>query len=258
MPTTEKARRTQAFASLRTRMFTLCLILLILSVLFLFWDLGSPQRVLLVLLRPHATVLTFGSFCLLAEILLGLLLVLSTLFRIRQLQGRAETILEVLCCLVSLATMAYTGVFLATNAAAPFWNSWTLVALFLFSSLSCGMALMLLVDWFIKDQTLLLRAARPLQKWHLAFLAGEAVSLCLLLGHAFSDPAAEAALSLLASPDLLPTAIVGVLGFGLALPALCESYSLAQQECRTIPVSDVLCLTGGLILRFCVIACGVH
>lgn len=251
-------RRAQAFEQLQARVYPLCLLLLVLAIAFLFWDLGRPERALLVLLQPHATFITFGAFCLVVETALGALLVLGSLFRLPFLAGRARRAIEVSCCASSLATMAYTGAFLTGNVGIPAWSSPWLIALFTCSSLSCGMALLLLADWFIKDQTLLLRAVRPLQKWHLACLAAEALSIALFLGAAFENPAAGSARALLLSPDMLPTAVVGVLGFGLAAPAALEIYSLARKDCRAIPVSDALCLCGGLILRYCVIACGVH
>lgn len=257
-PFSQEQRFFQAFSSLQARVYTLCLALLVLSILFLFWDLGNPERVLLILLRPHATVLTFGAAFLSVEAILGLLLVAATVFRARILQGRPTRVIETLTCIFSIATMAYTGVFLLGNIGVAFWSSWTIVGLFLFSSLSCGLTLMLLVDYFIQDQTLLLRAARPLQKWHLACLAGEALFVALFVAAAANNPAAAGGMEILLSPEMLPTATIGVLGFGIAIPAISEIYALARLDCRTIPASDVICLAGGLILRFCIIACGVH
>ena len=103
--------------------YTLCLALLALAVALLLWDLGRPERALLVLLHPHATVITFGAFCLVTELALGSLLVLGSLFRLPFAQGRLKRAAEVLCCAFSLATMAYTGVFLVGNLAVPLWNT---------------------------------------------------------------------------------------------------------------------------------------
>lgn len=257
-PFSQEQRFFQAFSSLQARVYTLCLALLILSILFLFWDLGSPERVLLILLRPHATVLTFGAIFLSIEVILGLLLVAATVFRASALRGRAMRIIETLVCIFSIATMAYTGAFLMGSVGIAFWSSWTIVGLFLFSSLSCGLALALLAGYFIQDRALLLHAARPLQKWHLACLAGELLFVMLFAADTLGNPDAAGGIAILLSPDMLPTAVIGVLGFGIAIPAISEIYALARLDCRTIPVSDAICLAGGLILRFCIIACGVH
>lgn len=256
-------RRGMAFDTLQARVYPLCLAALILAVVFLFWDLGRPDRALLLFTRPHATLLTFGAFCLAAEALVGFLLVLaSRTQRLARLQRhgeratRARRVLEATCCLLSLATMAYTGAFLSDSPAIPFWNTPALVAVFVCSSLSCGLSVMLLVDYFVRDQTLLLRAARPLQICHLICLAAETVSIALFVAAAHANPFAADALAALASPELLPTALVGVVGFGIVVPAALETYTLIRKPCRAIPFSDVLCLTGGVCLRLCVIVCG--
>ena len=251
-------RAVEAFSSLRTRMYVLCLILLVLAVMFLFWDLGSPEKILLVLARPHATVLTFGTVCLGAQAIIGGLLAAGSIVRVPFSRGRMRRVLEAICCITSLATMTYTGLFLMGNIGIAFWSSWSIVPLFVASALSCGITLTLLVDYFIKDQTILLRAARPLQKLHLVCLVAEAVFAAFFVQAALSNPAAGSAVSVLLSNEILPVATIGVLGFGIAAPAICEIYALSLQDSRTIPISDVLCLCGGLLLRYCIIACGVH
>lgn len=251
-------RHVRAFESLRARMYTICLIMLALALLMLLWDLEYPHKALLVFLRPHATAITFGAYSLIALGLLGALLVLGALFRFRLGAGWISRALEALCCVLSLAVMGYTGIFLASNPAVAFWNTGWLVVLFVCSSLSCGLSLLLLVDYFIKDQTLLLRAVRPLQGFHLACLAAEAASLVLFANASFNNPDAGNAWALLLSPDMLSTALVGIVGFGIVIPAALETYAITRKECRTIPVSDALCLCGGLCLRYCAIACGIQ
>jgi formate-dependent nitrite reductase membrane component NrfD len=251
-------RLQRAFKSLMARCYIISLVVLVFSLLCLIGDLGYPTRVLSLFLKPHLTVITFGSYALLLELLVGLLLALANLFDLAAINGRMRKLLELLCCFCSLAVMAYVGVFLAGNASVAFWNTWTLVSLFLLSSLSAGISLVLLIDYFIKDQTLLLRAARPLQKVHVTILLAEVISLGLFLAVTFSNPAAHTSLALLMGPSILPTALIGVIGMGIVIPLLFEVYTLKVKECRTIPVSDVVCLLGGFCLRYVIILCGVH
>lgn len=248
-------RLASAFATLRVRVYAVGFLLLALAMVCLLWDLGLPERALLVFLRPHATVITFGAYTLAVEIILAALLLTAHLPSAINLHGTALTAVEVLCCVGAVCVMAYTGVFL-TGGAIAFWNSWALVGLFTFSALSSGVSVVLLIDWFTQGQALLLRAAKPLQKWHLACLAFETAFLALFVGAAFENPAARASVDLLLAPDMLATALVGVGGFGIVLPAALEAYSLTRIDCRTIPVSDVVCLFGGLCLRYVVITCG--
>lgn len=231
--------------------------MLALAMVCLLWDLGSPEKALLVLLRPHPTVLTFGAYALAIEAMLAITLAAACLLGIPHLKERAYALLEILCCLGGVATMSYTGVFLFSGGI-PFWNTWALVGLFTFSSLSAGISTVLLVDWLAQGQTILLRAARPLQKAHLVCLAAESAFLALFAAHAFFDPTAATARNLLLSPDMLATALVGVFGFGIAAPAVFEAYSITRTDCRTIPAIDVACLLGCLTLRYLVIACGIR
>lgn len=251
------ARLAAAFDTLRRRTYLTGFVMLALAMVCLLWDLGSPGKALLVLLRPHPTVLTFGAYTLAIEAALALLLASACVLGVPRFKERTFAALEALCCIGGLAAMSYTGVFLV-GSGIPFWSSWTLVGLFTFSSLSAGISTVLLIDWLAQGQTVLLRAARPLQKAHLACLVAESVFLALFAYNAFADPAAAAARGLLLSPDMLATASVGVLGFGIAVPAAFEAYSLARTDCRTIPVVDVACLIGCLSLRYLVIVCGIR
>jgi formate-dependent nitrite reductase membrane component NrfD len=251
-------RLQRAFKSLMARCYAISLVLLVFSTICLIWDLGTPERALSLFTRPHLTVITFGSYALLLELLIGFLLAVTNLFDLSIINGRMRRILEILCCLFSCAVMIYTGVFLASNASVPFWNTWTLVALFLFSSLSSGISIVLLIDYFIKDQTLLLRASRPLQRTHVVFLLAETLSLVAFIATTFLNPTADKSLALLLGPGILSTAVVGVVGMGIVVPLILEVYTLRTKECRTIPISDVVCLVGGLYLRYVIILCGVH
>lgn len=247
-----------AFKTLKGRVYTISFVMLVISLVCLVFDLQYPDRALLIFQRPHLTPLTFGAYTLAIESLLGFLLALANVFKVPFLDGKLKRILEILCLICSIAVMGYTGILLAGQAAVPFWNDWSLVALFFFSALSSGVSVVLLIDYFIQDQTLLLRAARPLQQAHLVCLALEAASLAFFVYAAFSKPAAAGSIALLSEPSMLSTALVGVVGMGILIPFALELNSLMHKECRTIPVSDVICLIGSFCLRYCVVMCGVH
>ena len=251
-------RLQNAFKSLLPKCYLVGVVLLVFSILCLIWDLGTPERALSLFSKPHFTVLTFGAFSLLFLLINGFVLVAANLFKLSFISGNLRKVFEYLCCFFALAVMIYTGVFLATNASVPFWNNWALVVLFLFSSLSCGVSIVLLIDFFIKDQTLLLRAARPLQKAHVTVLLLEALSLAGFLTLVFINPAVSKSIVLLLEPSMLSTAAIGVIGMGIIVPLFLETFNLLTKPYRTIPVSDVICLLGGFILRYVIILCGVH
>lgn len=232
--------------------------MLVFAMVCLLWDLGNPGRALLVFLHPHPTVITFGAYTLAIEALVATLLSLASLSQSPlSLHGRARGVVEILCCVGALATMAYTGVFLFQGGI-PFWNHWSIIALFVLSSLSSGVSVVLLFDWVTQGQSLLLRATKPLQLCHIACLIAEAIFLAIFSFATFGNPSANASVNLLMEPDMLAIALVGVMGAGIVVPLTLETYSATRKECRTIPVSDFVCLLGGLCLRYCLIACGAH
>lgn len=252
------SRLQTAFEALRRRVYIAGVVLLVFAMVCLLWDLGNPGRALLVFLHPHPTVITFGAYTLAIEALVATLLSLASLSQSPlSLHGRARGVVEILCCVGALATMAYTGVFLFQGGI-PFWNHWSIIALFVLSSLSSGVSVVLLIDWVTQGQSLLLRATKPLQLCHIACLIAEAAFLAIFSFSAFSNPSANASVNLLMEPDMLAIALVGVMGAGIVVPLTLETYSATRKECRTIPVSDFVCLFGGLCLRYCLIACGAH
>lgn len=255
---THPHRLHSAFKALLARVYAIALITLIASATCLVWDLLYPERALLIFLRPRPTLLTFGAFALAALMLIGLALTIANVFDTRLIGGRARKLLEVLTIPASLAVMLYTGLFLASNASIPFWSTPWLTVLFLLSSLSAGVSGVLLIDYFVQGQTILLRATKPLQRLHLVCLALEGGALAGFIHSAIVNPEAGKSLALLAQPDMLATGIVGVAAMGIVFPFLLESYALTRKECRAIPFSDVICLIGSFCLRYCIIMCGAH
>lgn len=247
----------EAFEALGKRVYATGFVMLAFAMTCLLWDLGSPERALLVLLHPHPTVITFGAYTLTFEAATAAVLAAMYLLGKPRLSPPAVMAVEVLCCIGAAATMGYTGVFLY-GSGMPAWHSGALVALFVFSSLSAGISAVLLIDWVTRGQALILHAARPLQKWHLLCLAAEAAALMALLAHIANDPGCAAARAALERPDTAAALFVGIGGFGLAVPAALESYSLARMKSRAIPAADAACLIGCFVLRAIVIACGVR
>lgn len=241
-----------AFKSLLARCCLAASLLLAAAIACLVFDLGTPHRALLMFFKPHPTLLTLGAWSLGLEPLLGALLAAANMFDKPHFGGRGKKALEIACCLCSLVVMAYTGAFLASTAI-PLWHSWTLVGLFFFSALSTGFATVLLIDYTAQDRRLLLCFARPLQKSHIACLLCEAAFLALFAFAAASNPEAACSVAMITQPGTLATALAGVVGFGIVVPLVCETFSLRRMNSRGIPVADAICLVGGLMLRWLVV-----
>lgn len=243
-------------------------IILAIAIGCLLWDLPRPERALLLFARPHLTILSGGAYILVVELLLGVVLALLNLAPRPAIGGNVRKVLEALSCISSLTVMAYPGILLASQQAVPFWNSWTLVMLFFFSSLSSGLALVLIVIALNCSDASAASSYRSMQSAHIASLAIEALSLVLFSLHAVLDSSAKHSLAILVSQDVLPVAVIGVCGFAIAVP-LVSSLRFAWKSKHSagnhppIPLApnvivNLLCLLGGFMLRWCVVACGTH
>ncbi len=246
-----------AFDTFFARCVVVGAVLMLVSILCLFWDLGRPDRVLALVLTSAPNVLTLGAVCLGAELVASCALAALLVFDLPA-PRLTRTACEGAIAVVSFAVILYTGVYLYSMEAVAFWHTPALLAVFFFSSLSSGLSLMLLIAYFSQDQASLLGAVRPMQRLHLALLVCEAASIVWFVAAGASNPAAQKSVELLLGSSMLPTAAVGVAGMALVLPFALESLSLASRSHRNIPASDAICLVGGFALRYCVIACGLH
>lgn len=246
----------RAFKLLLRCAYTLGSVALAVGLLCLLGDMLFPERALLLFTRPHFTILTFGGYALLAQLAVGVALAAANLFDLGAVGGRARRVLEVACVGLSVFVMAYTGMFLYSNVGVELWHTVWIVALFLLSALSSGIAVVMLCGYFIPDQMVLLQGVRPLQAGHIACLVLEAAALACFAGSALLGPRHGALAGPLSDPANLHMAVVGVVGLGIVVPLCAEVYALFRKECRIIPVSDAVCLIGAFLLRYCVIAFG--
>ncbi len=251
-------RLRMAFRVMKRIVYTVSLVLLLISLGCLFADLRVPSKALLLLTRPQATPLNFGFFVLVALTCVGVALAAANSLRPRRMTGRVKAALEVVCAVTSCAVMAYTAVYLFNQKAVALWNSPWLIALFLCSSTSSGVSVVLLCNWFAQGRTLLLRAARPLQRVHIAVLLTEGAVLALYVAAVSANPDTVPSLALFREPALWQTALIGAVGMGIVAPLFLETYALTYKQWRAIPVSDVICLVGGFCLRWCLVMGGAH
>ena len=94
---------------------------------------------------------------------------------------------------------------------------------------------------------------------YLAVLVLELVMLAGFVAFGFSNPFARESLAILFDPSGLgPWFVVGLVGLGLLVPLAVEVFvTVTKRLVRALPV-DLLCIAGGLVLRFCVVWSGMH
>lgn len=250
--------QTRAFDCLKARCYVAGFAALCVAALCLLLDLGRPQFAFLLFTQPTTSILSFGSFVLLASLLVGGFLVAANLLYLPAVHAPARKIAEVACVVLSVCLMVYTGVYVACVEAVPLWNNVAIPALFALSSASAGLSTVFIAAPFVRDWRLLDRRLTALHRVHLGVLALEAVTLAAFLLVAYVDPYAGKSLALLLEGGLGGWFVVGVVGMGIAAPLAVEAFMAVTRRAMVLLPIDVLCIIGGLALRFCVIWSGMH
>ena len=254
---TRTFEQSRAFRALAGRLYLVGFGLLALSVFCLLIDLGSPHRFFLLFLRPTASLLSVGSFVLLALLASGLLAAFHALGWPAPFWVRKG--LEVLCAVLAAVLMVYTGLYLAWMEAVPLWNNAALPALFALSSFSSGAAIVLLLVPYTRDWALLSGWVDGLHRVHLAALGLEFLALVAFVALAVVNPFAGPSLVRLVSPaGQGPWFIAGFVLGGIVVPFGAEAARPFTGRTAPVAAAEVLCLFGGLILRFCLVLAGSH
>ena len=251
--------QTRAFESLMTRCYVAGFAMLCVAALCLLLDLGRPEYAYLLFVQPTTSVLSFGSYTLLASLAVGGFLVVANLLYVPFVRARARKIAEVVCIVASACLMTYTGVYVACMEAVALWNNIAIPVLFALSSASSGLSVMFIAAPFVCDWWLLDRWIVRLHRVHLVVLALELVALAAFVAAAFLSPSASESLRLLLGGEMFGWwFLVVVVGMGVLVPLAVEALmAVSGRSLKLLPV-DVLCILGGLALRFCVIWSGTH
>ena len=250
-----------AFDEWRNRCFLWGFVIVLYGALCLLLDLGKPERFVMLFVHPSsASVLAYGTMFLAALIACSALLVFANYFVVRaRAPIAAYRVCEAVCILLSIAVMAYTGVYLMSTQAVAFWTSPLIVALFVASALSMGFSGCAFAGSLLRD-TWMLEGTNAALRWgHIIALVVEACLLASFLADAMNrgGRAADSCM-LLFSGDLEVWFLGGVVMCGLLIPLIREIAPASLRQAVTLPVSDVLCVFGGLALRLCLVSAGLH
>ena len=245
------------------RCYVLALVLCLASCSCLIFDLGSPYKAFLLFTHPAFTAVTVGAYVLAAALLL--LCVLSASHFI--LSSRGPSSLRPRWA----RRVGYTGLFFALVDSVPLWNTpWTVV-LFVLSAISAGCALSSLAQALSNSGIRLSAAAGRMsargeaaitspRRLHVAVVLLEVAGLGAFALRTLTRPEAAAARSvaLLTSEPLVGWLALGVLCLGLLVPLVAEVVCIRRGEQHHVPPADLACLLGCFLLRYCLVAAGVH
>ena len=143
----------------------------------------------------------------------------------------------------------YTGLLLGTLSSRLLWNSAVLGPLFLASGISTGAAFLLLLPLDDAER-------RTLVRWDVAAIGAELVLIALLLvGFSTSGEAGRLAASFLLGGSYTAVFWSLVVVMGLLVPLAMELVE-ARRHLRFVALVPVLILSGGLALRWILLAAG--
>lgn len=244
--------------------------MLFLGSLFLIADLGVKSRALNAFLVPRTSWIGRGTYIITAFMLLSFVHAATWVW---PFQGLADNdglrhVLGGVTLVFALLTMIYTGVLLGASRPIAMWSTAMLPALFLVSALSTGLmavalcsAIAGMVGLDVPNSVLLGMAGMDA-----VVIAVEILVVILYLQAAHKVPESRVARDMvlrgrLATHFWLGVVVVGLLG-PLAIEALTYAMGLDAMGGTTLSAVIILAallgLTGGLWLRYVVLACGVR
>jgi formate-dependent nitrite reductase membrane component NrfD len=231
----------------------------IFGTIFLIFDLGRADRLLELLLAPRLTILAVGTW-LLAFFLLLTTVQMGLRLRFAEVIPKAVHVaIRWASALSALAVMLYIGLLLQDLRSVHFWDSPLLPVIFVLSSLSGGVALLMLISFFRQNDGVPLRLIARLSDAHFPLIACEALLLAAYMVLAFyrSPVAAASATELIFGDYLLPF-WGGVVICGIAVPLGLEWLAHRKATWSLAAVYALMLLAGTLAIRYCFLMVGMH
>jgi formate-dependent nitrite reductase membrane component NrfD len=239
---------------------------LILSMLCLLFDLGRPDRLLSLFLHPSLSYLVLGTYALVILVVCAIVFCLIWGTPFGRLPRWAIRAVEVLGLSAALITMLYTGLLFQSIGAGTLLGTVLVPVIFVLSSLSTGVALLLLTAAFTRAGRLFSTTFRRLARMDVALILLEAVGLALLLTSGLDEQQTRVAATELIFGEFAAAFWVGVVGCGLIAPLGIEGVSLrvgasgmgkvVRWEYAFASVSFLL-LIGGYCLRVSLLGAGL-
>jgi formate-dependent nitrite reductase membrane component NrfD len=199
---------------------------LLLGVLCLLFDLGRPDRLLFLFLRPAPGYLVLGTYALVILIACTIVLCLIWGDPFARFPRWAVRAAEALGLLTAFAAMLYTGLLFQSIGTGTLLEMLLIPVIFVLSSLSTGIALLLLTTALTRVGRLFSTTLARLVRADVVLILLEGVGLALLLAFGLNGQQTQTATAELISGDFALVFWVGVVGCGLIAPLGFEGVSL--------------------------------
>lgn len=240
-----------AYARLYGLGYCVSSIVCVVGALCLVFDMERPDAILGLILNPNVSVVSVGAYS------LGLCIALGAVLAVMWLSHTGPRIavcrvVSALALVAALVVMTYTGLLLGIIPHVALWRSPLVIVLFVISSLSCGIALVVLSMMAFRLIASFSRASRGLLLADAALIAVEVVALIAFIAWSAHD--APEAVGTLLTGSLALVFWAGLVVVGLALPLVGEVVMRLSAAVTLHPCTPaLLVLVGGLCLRICVV-----
>lgn len=241
--------------------FAAGLVLLAVGIACLILDLGRADRVMGLFLHPTFSVMSIGAYVLLFLLIVGIFLVLSSLLYIPELPRSLIMSTEIAAVVLAVAAMAYTGLLLATTKGVALWWSPFVPLLFVLSSSSGGIAVMLIAGAFVEDAPRAPALRRHLVRADAAIIALEILCAIGFMWESLRDanPGTAAGIAALLHGEAATAWWLGFCLFGMAVPLVGEAVSAGtgRHPRGALALAAVSVLVGAFCLRWAIVDAGV-
>ena len=209
---------------------------------------------------PTSSFMSIGAFALALMTVCLVVALAEAVFVLGPAWERLALLAKALGVGLSLVVMLYTGFLLETVVAVRLWTSLWLPALFLFSALSCGCAVVLIGVCASEGYEVVRSWLRGLTVADAVIVVLEVVATVAFVA-SVAATGGRSALDTLLFGDLTWLFWVGFVACGMVVPLALEIDALLIRRVHRVNVvalTAVLVLVGGACLRFALVAAGIH
>ncbi|MEG1751261.1 MAG: NrfD/PsrC family molybdoenzyme membrane anchor subunit [Raoultibacter sp.] len=236
--------------------FVAAALALLLGTIFLLEDVGRVDRLLLLLLQPSASFLSIGAVSLTALILLSGFFAWMWCADVARVPHRLVRCGEIGGIVLSLAVIVYTGLLLQSVRAIALWASPFVPVLFVLSSLSTGIALIMATMYLTGSARYYATTLARLARIDMIVIAIEGVCLAVFSAVVFNDALAGSSAQTMIFGEHAVMFWCGLVLFGLIVPFVVEALS-GHKGSGYLMLASSLVLVGGFCLRWCIANAGI-
>ncbi|MEC4295737.1 NrfD/PsrC family molybdoenzyme membrane anchor subunit [Adlercreutzia shanghongiae] len=229
-----------------------------LGLVFLLADLGYPERSFQVFFTPSTSLLTLGSWAIVAFVGCSALALLVGGLLETPVMRRIEFALQVLATLFAVFVILYSGVYLSAFPTVPFLNNTLVPVIFTLSALSTGMGMLLVFGFVTRDGEDVAPGVSVCLRVDGVVIALKAITLAVLLLWALASYPERLSAESLVVGCWAGLFWLGVVGAGIVVPAATELWCARRPHSLSYVVGAAAAIVGGLCLRYAFLLAAVR